>query len=183
VIKISISTDTLKISSCYQSEYAKIDENGCAFLYKGKLDFIINLEKVDDKILIKEKHCDVILMVDDQVFFIELKNTENTIEKEEITEIMDNLSKKFQGTFHAFNSIKKLFKINFNKNIKINYIFYIHKNTFDKLKKIESLMAKLKNPKLLGIANKDLEVALIKMCGKDIYPSDYNTTITLINKK
>jgi len=56
---------------------------------------------------------------------------------------MDNLPEKFYGTLHAFNSIKKLFRINSNKNIKINYIFYIHKNTFDKLRKLENLMVKI----------------------------------------
>ena len=66
VIKISDnSTKTIKISSDDKLKCAKIDENGCSFIYEGKLDLIINLEKLDDKILSSEKHCDVILMRDD----------------------------------------------------------------------------------------------------------------------
>jgi len=182
VIKISNSTDMLKISSDDKLKYAKIDENGCSFLYKGKLDLIVNIEKLNNKILCHKEHCDVILMADDQVFFIELKNTENTIDEKKITEIINTMPAKFDGTLVAFNCIKELFEINSNKNRKIHYIFYIHKNTFDILKKLGILIKEQKR-KLIGMAKKGLEVALIKTCGEDTYNSNDNTTIALINKK
>jgi len=182
VIKISNNTDTLKISSYDQSKDAKIDENGCSFLYKGQLDCIINLEKVDDNILYGNKHCDVILMTGNKTIFIELKNTENTNKESKITDILNTLAPKFDGTLHAFNAMEKVFKKNSDKNRKINYIFYVHKNTFDKLKKLISLI-KRQEYKLNSRELKRLEFVAIKPCCENIYYDSDDVTIPLINRK
>jgi hypothetical protein len=182
VIKISNNTDTLKISSHDQSKCARIDENGCSFLYKGEFDCIINIEKVDHNILFGNEHCDVILMAGDKTIFIELKNTENTYKEPEITDIINTIAPKFNGTLHAFTSIEKIFNKNSDKNRKINYIFYVHKNTFDRLKKLGGLIKKQES-KFIGRELKRLEFAAIKTCCENIYYDSDDTTIPLINRK
>lgn len=182
MIKISNNTDTLKISSHVQSKCARIDENGCSFLYEGQLDYIINLEKMDNNILRGNKHCDVILMTGDKTIFIELKNTENTYKEPEITDILDTIAPKFDGTLHAFTSIENIFKKSSDKNRKINYIFYVHKNTFAKLKKLGYLI-KRQAYKLNSRELKRLEFAAIKPCCENIYYDSGDTTIPLINRK
>ena len=58
---IKISNDDISII-VNNSNCPEIRENNCGFASKGTIGLIINVEKVDTKILKGEKHCDVIFI-------------------------------------------------------------------------------------------------------------------------
>ncbi len=118
-----------------------------------------------------DKHCDVILINDDSIFFIELKNTESTIEQSAVESIINTMPGKFAGTFKTYiNKIQPLLERNLSKNKKFKYVFYIHKNTFDILKQLKAIITKQKNKLLYSLA-KEAETVIIKPCGEDLYIS------------
>ncbi len=170
---IKISNDGLLIGSRKDSNSVEICENKCGLVYKGPLNLIINVEKLDGKTYNNQKHCDSILINDEYIFFIELKYTKNTEKEEEISDIMESVRSKYDGTKKAFEEIKKLLNENCYKYKKIHYVIYIYKDTHAIIKKMEHLIKKQKN-RFIGLASKEkyLEEVLIKKCGTDLYKSD-----------
>ncbi len=176
---IKISNDTLSIGSGTDSNSVEICENNCGFAYKGVLNLIINVEKLDGKIYNNQKHCDSILINDKYIFFIELKYTKNTKKGGEISEIMKSMYNKYDGTKKAFEKIKKLLNKNCYENKNICYVLYIYEDTYNIIDQMKHLIKKQKN-RFIGLASKEkcLEQVLIKKCGTDLYKSgDYISII------
>ena len=169
---IKISNDILSIGFSTDQNNVEICENNCGFTYKGVLNLIINVEKLDSKVYNNQKHCDAILINDKYIFFIELKYTKNTKKEEEISEIMKSVYSKYDGTKKAFEKIKKLLNENCYKYKNIHYVFYIYKDTYDIIKQMEHLIKK-QRIKFGSLVSKEkcLEEVLIKKCGTDLYKS------------
>lgn len=110
-----------------------LSENSCGLNYSGQLSAIVNVEKLK----MEANHCDLIIMNESQILFIELKNNSNSEINEILELVKKSKSKLIASQAPAITHMKNCFMdspLNFD-HLKKFLIAIFAQRAFDKLKK------------------------------------------------